>query len=96
MTAKRIDANQPTIVAGLRESGAFVQSLAAVGQGVPDLLVGFRGAWYLLEIKNPNVPPSKQQLTADERGWHLHASPCAPVHIVLTVDDAYRVIGALE
>lgn len=42
--APRTDANQAEIVAALRTRGALVQSLAGVGAGVPDLLVGWRGA----------------------------------------------------
>ena len=41
--AARIDRNQPEIVKALRQVGAHVTSLAAVGDGVPDLLVGFQG-----------------------------------------------------
>ena len=44
--------NQKTIVDTLRKAGATVNSLSAVGNGVPDLLVGFNGRSYLLEIKN--------------------------------------------
>lgn len=40
--AARTDANQTAIVEALRKCGASVQSLAAVGKGVPDLLVGLR------------------------------------------------------
>jgi len=41
-TAK-VDANHREIVDALRRIGAGVQSLAGVGNGVPDLLVYFRG-----------------------------------------------------
>ena len=52
MTRRRRDSNQADIVAALRATGASVAVLANVGGGVPDLLVGWRGANLLLEIKN--------------------------------------------
>lgn len=42
--APKIDRNQPEIVEALRKAGAFVQSLAGVADGCPDLLVGYGGA----------------------------------------------------
>ena len=39
--AAKVDDNQAAIVEALRSLGASVESLAAVGKGVPDLLVGF-------------------------------------------------------
>jgi len=49
----RRDQNQAVIVAALRDAGATVTILAGVGGGCPDLLVGWRGQNYLLEVKNP-------------------------------------------
>ena len=39
----KIDDNQPEIVKALREIGCSVQSLASVGGGCADLLVGYQG-----------------------------------------------------
>ena len=68
--AAKVDANQAEIVQALRQIGAVVQSLAAVGNGCPDLLVGFRGKNWLLEIKDGNKPPSAQALTPHQVEWH--------------------------
>ena len=38
-------------MAALRQSGCSVQSLHRVGQGCPDLLIGFIGRTYLAEVK---------------------------------------------
>lgn len=92
--AARIDDNQPDIVAALRAVGASVQSLAALGKGVPDLLVFFRGRLFLLEVKNPLQSRSDQQLTPDEAAWH--AAWGGPVYVVRTIDEALVVIGAVE
>ena len=66
----RVDANQAAIVEALRAIGASVQSLAMVGRGVPDLLVGFRAQNWLLEVKDGAKPDSARRLTPDEATWH--------------------------
>ena len=79
--AARVDANQAEIVDALRSVGAAVQSLAAVGRGVPDLLVGFRGKLYLLEVKMPG-----EKLTPRELTWHTFWAGYAS--IVYSAEDA--------
>lgn len=68
--AAKVDANQTEIVQALRQIGAVVQSLAAVGNGCPDLLVGYRNRLFLLEVKDGSKPPSAQKLTPDQVEWH--------------------------
>ena len=80
--AARIDANQSEIVDALRSAGAQVQSLAAVGRGVPDLLVGFRGRLFLFEVKQPGAA-----LTPDEARWHGQWGDM-PLFVVRSVDEA--------
>ena len=70
MTRSKADANQPQIVAAFRRMGATVQHLHAVGQGCPDLLVGYRGRNLLVEVKDGNKPPSKRALTNPQVEWH--------------------------
>lgn len=95
--AARIDANQPEIVKALRKAGCSVTSLAAVGQGVPDLLVGWQSKdgdreLVLMEVKDGSKPPSRRRLTEDQQEWH-EAWRGRPVAIVETVADALAVIG---
>lgn len=89
----KVDANQGEIVKALRKVGATVKSLAAVGKGCPDLLVGFRGGNYLIEVKDGEKPPSKRALTKDQRTffytWEGHC------RVALDVDEALRIIGAV-
>lgn len=47
----RTDANHSEVVKALRNAGCSVQSLAATGRGVPDLLVGRDGKNLLMESK---------------------------------------------
>lgn len=68
--AAKADANQAEIVAALRSIGASVETLHAVGRGVPDLLVGFRGRNWLIEVKDGGKVPSARVLTEDQGIWH--------------------------
>ena len=47
------DRNQADIVAALRQIGAGVEIISGLGEGVPDLLVGWQRRNILLEIKMP-------------------------------------------
>jgi len=87
----RVDRNQPMIVKGLRQIGASVQSLATMGGGCPDLLVGYQGENYLMEIKDPDAPKNKRDLTPDQVKWHAEWKGI--INVVETLDEAFRVIG---
>jgi len=65
----KLDGNHRAVVAELRQLGYSVQSLAGIGDGCPDLLVGFNSHNWLFELKNPEQVPSKRRLTPDERTW---------------------------
>ena len=93
--AAKIDANQEQIVSALRAAGATVQSLAGVGVGVPDLLVGHQGKTVLLEVKDGSKPPSARRLTEDQLKWH-GAWRGGPLAIVDGVDAALRVLGMMK
>ncbi len=90
--AARVDANQGAIVDALRAVGATVQPLATLGDGVPDLLVGFRLANYLLEVKDGEKVPSARKLTEDQELWH--GAWRGQKQVVNSVDEALQAIGA--
>jgi hypothetical protein len=92
--AAKVDQNQQAIVSALRTAGAVVQSLAAIGNGVPDLMVSFRGNLFLLEVKDGSKPPSKQRLTVDQQKWHQAWG--ALVEVVNSPEAALRAIGAIH
>jgi len=87
MTRKRTDDNQTSIVKALRDAGASVQSLASIGRGCPDLLVGYAGKTHLIEVK-----ARTGKLTVQESDWALWWNG-AEVRIVRSVEQALEVIG---
>jgi hypothetical protein len=85
--AKR-DKNEPEIIAALLAVGASVSQLS--GKGLPDLLVGFQGTNYLLEVKNKEAGGKlKPDQVAFIEGWQGR-----PVVVVWSVADALKAIGA--
>ena len=85
--AAKIDANQPEVVAALRAAGFWVQSLAAVGHGFPDLIACKKsGAIMLLEVKMPG-----ERLTHDEFDWHGRFP--GPVFVVHSAEEALEVMS---
>lgn len=89
--AAKVDANQAEIVRVLRQLGASVEVTSGLGKGYPDLTVGYRGANYLLELKDGRKPPSARRLTPDEVAWH--ESWRGQVAVVKDLDEALAAIG---
>lgn len=52
MRARRVDVNQKDVVSALRFFGATVAVTSAQGEGFPDLIVGYRGRTFLIEVKD--------------------------------------------
>jgi len=68
--AKKRDKNEPAIIDALIEAGAHVTQLGDFG--VPDLLVGFRGKTFLLEVKGelgPRGGGTGRDLTDAQKEW---------------------------
>lgn len=91
MRAAKVDANQREIVAALRDVGASVMPLHTVGQGCPDLAVGFRGQNWFIEIKDGAKSPSDRKLTPAQVEWH--GAWRGQVDVALTAEDALSIIG---
>lgn len=87
------DKNEPEIIKALEAIGAYVQKLHE--GGVPDLLVGYEGHTYLLEVKGPlgkKGGASSVSLTETQVKWWGRWKGSAPV-IVRSVDEALDAIG---
>jgi hypothetical protein len=93
--AAKIDANHEAVVEMLRSCGATVQSLAATGKGCPDLLVGYRGQTFLMEIKDGKKPPSEKRMTIDQVNWHMRWNG-GSLSVVYSPENALKVIGVLK
>lgn len=87
----RTDANQRQIVQALRDRGATVIHLHQLGKGIPDILVGFNGRNYLVELKDGSKPPSKRQLTHDEKQFFSRWQ--GEVAVVCSPEEAIAVVG---
>lgn len=89
--ASKVDRNQSEIVAALRQLGCSVQTLHAVGEGCPDLMVGWQGKTYVLEVKDGLKRPSGRKLTDAQQVWHSQWR--GQVATVNSVKDALEAIG---
>lgn len=83
--AKRVDANQTELVRWLRSQGASVHPMSRMGEGFPDLLVGFMGVNILIEVKTEDG-----SLTPAQIKWH--AACRGTVHIARTIEDCQRIL----
>ena len=88
--ARRVDENQGEIVEALRACGAFVRVISQ-GNGIPDLLVGYRGFTILMEVKDGNKPPSARELTEPEKKFFEEWRGGMLV-IVNSVDEALEIL----
>jgi hypothetical protein len=68
----RKDATHDSIMAALIAVGALVRELHRVGQGIPDLLVQFRGRIYLIECKSPGGTLERSQRDMIREGWIVY------------------------
>lgn len=69
--------------------GATVQLLSDVGSGVPDLLVGYNGINYLIEVKNEKTSYGKSGLNNLQESWHDKWK--GQVMTVSTIDEALTI-----
>ena len=89
-----LDANHRAIVAVLEQMGCSVLSLAAVGGGVPDLLVGCSGVNLLMELKDGSKAPSRRRLRKTQvaflEAWR--GQRC----VVLSVGEAIAIVNGVR
>lgn len=86
--AAHVDSTQPVIVRALKAVGADVMRITCPDRdGCWDLLCGFRGRDFKLEVKGPTTPLSPAQL-------ELHATwRGAPSYVVRTPEEALAALG---
>jgi hypothetical protein len=79
--AGRVDLTQADTVKRLRQIGASVAVTSQLGGGFPDLVVGFRGRTFLLEMKTGNEPLTEVEKT-------FHAKWAGHLVIARTAEEA--------
>lgn len=100
MRAAKVDANHAQVVSALRAAGCLVESLAGVGRGVPDLLVGYGNKagelrFWMVEVKDGAKAKSAQALTPAQIDWHTKWEGY-PVSVVDGPETALRHLRALQ
>jgi Holliday junction resolvase len=88
--AARKDSNHREIVKSLESVGASV--LCINEKDAPDLLVGYRGSNYLLEIKDGSKPPSRRKLRPGQQEFAKTWRGRPPVKVE-DIYEAFRAIG---
>jgi hypothetical protein len=90
--AKRVDSNQSEIINAFIALGASVLNLSRVGQGCPDLLIGYKGKHSILvEVKANERKPYTEPQVKFMQEWRG-----GPVSRVDSVDAAIRLIKMLD
>ncbi len=87
---QKLDDNHKAIVAALTYSGALVADLSNAGGGVPDLLCGYRGMIFCVEVKSP-----KGSLSAKQKEFFAQWSEY-PALVIRTVDEAMDMMEILR
>ena len=78
--------DSPVIVEYLRKAGCLVARLS--GPGIPDLLVGHRGRWLLMEVKAEGGRMKEGQVTFHDAAQALNL----PCYVVYSVEDCQRIL----
>ncbi len=87
----RKDKNHKGIVKSLRAlPGVTVFDTASLGDGFPDIIVGYKGKNFLFEIKDGSKPPSQRVLTPDE--IEFHGGWKGQVNVCNSFDEIFKII----
>ena len=85
-----VDKNQNEIIKAFEQCGCSVLNCARIGSGFPDLVVGFQGNNYLVEVKNPANSYGKKGLNSNQIEWANNWP--SPVLVARTLDDVVRFV----
>ena len=86
----RIDSNQNEIVKAFRKLGASVLITSQL-KNCFDILVGYKGINYIVEIKDGNKPPSQRKLTEGEQNFADNWRG-GKYYIIESVEQAIKLI----
>lgn len=86
----RKDDNHHDIANVFIKAGASVLDMSQLGDGAPDIAVGYRNQNIFIEIKDGSKPPSKRKLTPDEvefqQTWQ------GRYEVVKNTDEALKIL----
>lgn len=89
---KRTDANQKDIMDKLRcIPNLSVISTHTIGKGFPDIIVGYKGKNFMIEIKDGNKPPSRRKLTSDELVFKMKWK--GQIDVCNSFEDVFELIN---
>ena len=90
--AAKVDSNQSEIVKALRKVGATVLIISQLKNAF-DILVGYRGNLFIIEIKDGTLSPSRRKLTPGEIKCKTNFERVGVTyHIANSVDEALDII----
>jgi rhamnose utilization protein RhaD (predicted bifunctional aldolase and dehydrogenase) len=89
--AKRVDENQKQLIHTFIALGASVLNLSRVGQGCPDLLIGYKNKSILVEIKKDSKSTFTEPQIKFMQEWRG-----GTVSRIDSVDAAIRLIKMLD
>jgi len=89
VVVKSVDGNHHEIVSQAREAGVEILDTHVIGRGFPDCIAIRGDVFKLVEIKTADG-----ELTDPEKRFALRSR--TPVHIVRSVEELLRLLGAIE
>ena len=93
--ASRVDNNHKEIVHALKSVGASIIDTAKLGGGLPDLIVGFKGQTFLIEVKNLKTQYGRSGLNKNQKKWLVEWTG-GPFAMVTDIDSALRAIKLVK
>jgi Holliday junction resolvase len=88
---RRVDENQSQLINTFIALGASVLNLSRVGEGCPDLLIGYKNKSVLVEVKTNERKPFTESQVKFMQNWRGGA-----VSRIDSVDAAIRLIKMLD
>ena len=94
MRAARVDSNQGKIDEAAEKVGCCIVRASKAPELGFDRLYIRHGRVYIVEVKDGEKPPSKRQLTDNEKRTRADIEAAGGVyHVIESVDDFYRMVG---
>ena len=91
----KVDRNQNEIVKALRQIGCCVLITSQLKNAF-DILVGYRGKLFIMEIKDGELPPSARKLSeGEQKCMKCFDKVGVKYHTVISVDQAIQIVCSI-